>query len=179
MSFITFSQQIQGAINALEGTLEESSVIATNDSIVLLRNRILNEKQDSNNQPFGDYSSAVVPRWYFRGKSLSAGAEQRVKDGDWFQSYKDFREANNLPTDRKNYSFSGAMLRDIGILTIDNDQSIIVVTYGGRTERSAQLLEFNSERDGINLLAISQDERDLIVKTQQDRLEQILTSFFG
>lgn len=179
MSLISFSQQIQGAIDALESTLEESAVLATNDSIALLRNRILNEKQDKNNQPFGDYSQAVVPKWYFKGKSLSAGAEERVNDGGWFQSYKDFREANNLPVDRKNYSFSGAMLRDIGIVSINNDQKKIIVSYGGRSERSAKLIQFNNERDDINLLGISQDERDLIIRTQADRLERILTTFLG
>ena len=172
-----------------DGATLESHVIAMQDATALVKNRILNENKDAKGAPFGQYSTRKVPLFFSLGRSLSKGAESRLKaqakkeakvrkDKQRLASYADLRRANNLPSKTKNYSFSGQMIRDIGILSQEQTEGEFTVVIGGQSERSKELLRYQFERDKVNLLELSQDEIDLVTDAANERILGILQNYF-
>jgi hypothetical protein len=94
MGFLAFATRIKLAAEAINAQRENESILIGRETVALIRNRVQTDKLNAEGQPFGQYSRALVPQWFFYGRSLSAGAEDRIKAGDWFQSYADFKEAN-------------------------------------------------------------------------------------
>lgn len=178
MSILNFRENIKAFIEELNATRERESILIAQESSVLVRNRVQNDKVDSEGSSFGSYSEAVVPQWMLYGKSLSQGAEDRVKDGDWFQSYRDLREANNLPTDSIDFTFSGSMWKNIGVTSVENTQDTTTVDFGGQTERASNILGYQAERHG-NIIELNQQERDFIGEAHSERIANLFAKYFG
>jgi hypothetical protein len=178
MTIEDFTKRIGGMISELISTREEESIIIANDAMALVRNRVQNDKEDADGSEFGEYSEAVVPRWMLYGKSLSEGAEEKVKKGGWFQSYADLREANNLPTDAIDFTFTGDLMRNLGIVTIKNTQYATRVTLGGQTTRAAEILSHQAERHG-NIIAISEDEAQMVKEAHEERFSNLVSKYLG
>lgn len=178
MNLKELSTRLSGLISEMIETREEESVIIANDTAALVRNRVQNDKEDADGDTFGQYSEAVVPRWMLYGKSLSDGAEQKVRGGDWFQSYTDLREANNLPTDSINFTFSGDLMRNIGVSSINNTNYTTTATIGGLTTRAMEILSYQFERHG-NIIAISEDEARLIKEAHEERVNNLINKYLG
>jgi hypothetical protein len=176
MNIEDFVNNIGGMISELISTREEESIIIANDTMALVRNRIQNDKEDADGTEFGQYSETVVPRWMLKGKSLSDGAEEKVKKGAWFQSYVDLREANNLPTDAINFTFSGDLMRNLGIVTIKNTQYATTVSLGGQTTRAAEILSHQAERHG-NILSVSEDEAQMVKEAHEERINNTISKY--
>lgn len=177
MSFLNFAQNIKNFIDELNDNREAESILIAKESAALVRNRVQNDKQNADGSSFGTYSEAVVPQWMLYGKSLSDGAEERVKEGPYFQSYKDLREANNLPTDEINFTFSGSMFKNIGPIGVENSRYSTKVAIGGQTERAANILEWQADRHG-NIIELSEEERQFIVEAHLERITETLGKFF-
>ena len=114
----------------------------------------------------------------FYNKSLSGSAEEKVKQGDWFQSYEDLREANNLPTDAINFTFSGDFMRNIGITDIKNTNYTTTTVIGGLTTRAQEILSHQFERHG-NIIAISEEEAQLIKEAHEERINNLINKYLG
>ncbi len=172
-------QRLEDLISELsDPSFLQGHVVAVNDATALLKNRILNEKKDAKGSSFGTYSDTKIPSFFFYGKSLSKSAEDKIKNGDPFASYKDLRKANNLPVDKKNYSFSGEMLQDVGVISVTREEYSSSVTIGGQTERSKKLLKYNSERDDVNLLEPSESEIQLVSDAANERILNVLDKYY-
>jgi hypothetical protein len=178
MSILNFSENIKMFIEELNSTRERESILIAQESAALARNRVQNEKQDSQGSSFGSYSEAVVPQWMLWGKSLSQGAEDRVRSGDWFQSYKDLREANNLPTDEINFTFSGSMWKNIGVVSVENTGDSTTVEVGGQTERAESILSWQSDKHG-NIIELNEEERNFIGEAHLERISNLFQKYFG
>lgn len=178
MSILKFRENITMFIEELNATRERESILIAQESAALVRNRVQNEKQDSEGSSFGAYSDAVVPQWMLWGKSLSQGGEDRVRSGDWFQSYKDLREANNLPTDEINFTFSGAMWKNIGVVSVQNTNDSTTVEVGGQTERAENILGWQAEKHG-NIIELNEEERDFISEAHLERISNLFQKYFG
>lgn len=177
MSFLSFAEKCRMFVQTVNENRERESLIIGKETVALVRLRVQNEGVDSNGQSFGGYSKAVVPQYYYYGRSLSDGAEDKVKAGDWFLSYEEFREDNNLRTDIKDFTFSGEMWRNAGVTDIQSDQYKTDVTLGGQTQRSAELLSYHSDKYG-NLLAPNEQEITFIVDSHIERINQAIKNVF-
>lgn len=178
-TFLDIALKFRAIAEAINATREEESVRIANDLGALVRRRVQTDKEDSDGSGFGGYSQAVVPQPFYWGKSLSQGAEDAVKAGGWFLSYETFRELNNQPTDAKNYTFTGEMWRDTGITFVENTTTTTEVRIGGQTTRAAELLAFNSSRDGVNLLSASDEEIEFVREAHTERIVNIINEFIG
>lgn len=178
MSILNFRENIKNFIEELNATRERESILIAQESAALVRNRVQNEKVDSNGSSFGSYSTAVVPQWMLWGKSLSQGAEDRIREGDWFQSYTDLREANNLPTDAINFTFSGAMWKNIGVIGVENTNDSTTVAFGGQTERAENILDWQSDKHG-NIIELNEQERQFILEAHSERIGNLFAKYFG
>lgn len=169
MSFLDFSIRIKLLVEEINATREEESVLIGTELRTLVRNRVQNDKTNADGSAFGQYSQAVVPRWYFYGKSLSDGAEETIRQGDWFQSYTDFREANNLNTGDINFTFSGDMWRNTGVTQVQNDGDSVTVLIGGQTTRAADILGWQEPRYG-NILEANEEEERFVEEAHRERI---------
>lgn len=160
----------------LELTREEDAVKAANDLYALIRLRIQSERKDSTGADFGQYSTAVVPRWMGEQKALSGGARQRIRSGNWFQSYRDFREADGLQTQSIDFTRTGQMFQQSGVDEINSTSNVTTVLIGGQTSYAKQLLGYHGARFG-NLFTPTEDEKQLVLDSVRERIERIFNTY--
>jgi len=177
-NLLNFINALKNISRDLIDTREQESIVIANDTIALVRLRVQTDKQDADGSDFGQYSEAVVPQWMLYGKSLSDGAEQRVRDGEWFQSYKDLREANNLETDGIDFTFSGNMWRNTGVNKVKNTSFTTSVSIGGQTEMASNKLSYQEPRHG-NIIAISDEEQRLVIEAHEERVNKLINKYLG
>jgi hypothetical protein len=159
--------------------LERESVKAANDLARLVTNRVVQRGEDEKGAPFTPYSTKKVGAFRFFGKSRSALGEQKVRTASKkgkLLSYKDFRELNNLNTDRKNFEFTGEMWRKVGINSTKTIGDVVTVTIGGTTTASALKLEENTKLEGKNILNPKKTELNTIAQNLEAWMNQVLTA---
>lgn len=176
MGFLAFATRIKLAAEAINAQRENESILIGRETVALIRNRVQNDKTNAEGQPFGQYSRAVVPQWYFYGRSLSGGAEDRIKAGDWFQSYADFKEANNMDGGDINFTFSGDMWRNTGVTNVKNEGNSTTVTIGGQTTRAQNIQAWQEPRYG-NILEANEEEKQKIYDAHTERINKILNTY--
>lgn len=121
-----FSQNIAQALPAI------NEKVALN-AYAMMRNRIIEDGTIGENKSLGEYSDHKLPTFFFKGKELNSKGRKALETADKKQegiSYKEWREANNRPTEHVTMSFSGTTLNDIGV-TKSLMEGIRIVTIVG------------------------------------------------
>ena len=176
MGFLAFATRIKLAAEAINAQRENESILIGRETVALIRNRVQNDKLNAEGQPFGQYSRALVPQWFFYNKALSLGADRRLKTGDWFVSYEDWRDMNNLNTGDINFTFSGDMWRNTGVTSVKSTNNSTTVTIGGQTTRAQNIQEWQEPRYG-NILEANEEEKQLIYDAHAERINKILNTY--
>lgn len=94
------------------------------DASAMVKDRILNTGIKADGSSLGEYSDNRLPTFFFKDKELNKAGEnfylsrkkKDAKNANPGISYKEWREANNRPTDHVTLSFSGTTLRDVGVI---------------------------------------------------------------
>lgn len=106
--------------------------LALNASAIV-KNRLLNSGTKADGSTLGKYSEHELPAFFFKDKALNGSGrklyEDSKKEGKGI-SYKQWREANNRPTDHVTLSFSGDTLRDIGVVKVEAQAGVVNTTVG-------------------------------------------------
>jgi hypothetical protein len=118
----------------------------------------------------------LVPQWFFYNKALSLGADKKLKTGDWFVSYADFKEYNNQDPNDINFTFTGDMWRNTGVNSVKSTDSTTTVTIGGQTTRAQNIQEWQEPRYG-NILETNENERQFIKEAHEERLTKIINKY--
>lgn len=176
MSFLTLSQKFKAMAAELRANRENSAVQTAMEAAALIRNRVQNEKVNAQGQSFGQYSETQVPKYYFFGKSLSSGAEDKVRKGKFKLSYNEFRDINNLNTGDINFTFTGDTWRNVGVEDVNNSEDSTTVTIGGMTQRSKEILEWQSEAKG-EIIALNEQELQFVLEAQAERVIDVIRRF--
>ena len=150
MSFLDFAQRLKKVVEVLNATREEESIVIAQETVALIRLRVQNDKVDAEGVSFGSYSLG----------------------------YEIFRTLNNQPIDAKNYTFTGQMWRDTGITDVQDTGGTTTVTIGGQTDRAASLMEYNTTRDGVEILEASEEEEEFIREAHEERIINIIDNLF-
>jgi len=179
MSFLELAIKLKQVITILDETRPEDSAIIAKETAALVRNRVQNEKVDEDGASFDAYSQAVVPQWMLYSSATSDGAIERLKEGEWFQSYEDLKVANNQPIDAKNYTNTGEMWRNTGITSIESNGSSTTVTIGGQTERAANIHAWTLERDDVTLIAPNESEVQFLLDAHTERVLGAINDVFN
>jgi hypothetical protein len=155
---------LKSSLSRLQANRASEAVRIAGDGMALSIRRVQQTGKDSDGQSFPDYSKKQVPKYFFYGRSRSAGAETRVRNAKLpTLSYADFREANNLQTKHKDFTFTGQMFRNTGVSIQSNTGSVTTVSIGGRSDYSQKLLGYHAEKYGGSLLRSSTAEFRMIV----------------
>lgn len=169
-----FINKLKSVLLELNGTREQSAAIISLDVLALLKSRIINVGKDHTGKKIGDYSTKEVPTYWYVGKEKRIGnAVERLKKvkGDT-ASYKDWRDVNNLPTAFKNFSFTGHMWSSIQPKIVARDQSSITIAFVANTENGSKKIQYALIKYP-NLLTLNKTEEGLIIKSQENRLENV------
>ena len=141
--------------------LPELSRQAAQDLAQAVADRVIEEGKDYEGNDFSPYSKEPIPAFFYFNRSANQTGEAKVRAKAKKKepvSYFDFRSFNNLPNNRKNFSFRNRMWRGFGVLEIGGFGGLLTVTLGGQNPEAAQKIEWNSEREGKNIIRPSADE---------------------
>lgn len=179
MTIREFANRLSLIKNDLIKNRANEAFLIAKEALALVRRRVQNEGEKSDGTQFGDYSTEPLPAYFFFGKSLNASGAKAVqkaaKSGKGI-SYKDFRRANNRPTDKIDLTFSGAMWREMEVTIIANDTEKTTAAVTPRTERSKKVAGYNSERYG-DILRLSKTEIGMLNAANLERVKKSFRKF--
>ena len=176
MSFLDFAVKLKLITEELNARREDDSIQIADEIIKQVRNRVQEQKVDADGTAFGQYSQALLPQWYFYGKSNNDSAEAELKAGDWLVSYADFRELNNLDSGDINFTFSGDMWRNTGVVQVQNGAESTTVTIGGQDARSQDILAWQEPRYG-NIIEANEEEIEFATEAHRERIFGTINRF--
>lgn len=160
------TKQIDALKARILSELPTQAKIAGADMAALIKNRVVQTGVNADGIPFSPYSDKPVPAYLYYGKSRSAGAEQRVRAKAKRReaiSYKEFRELNNLNTDKKNFEFTGAMWRGVEVQQTQQGAATVVILAGDSPDVKDKL-RYATEAERINILKPSKEEIRVVEK---------------
>lgn len=149
--------------------------VAANDLAALVTNRVVQKGENFKGSGFSSYSSKTVAAWRFWGKSRNQTAEKKVRAKSKAQgalSYVEFRELNNLKTDKKNFEFTGEMWRKFGIVRTNISGQDFTISLGGTSPASQTKIDENSAREGISIIEASGTEEIIVQNTVSGWLDR-------
>lgn len=150
MSFFDFAIRLKLAIEEIEETREQESILIGRELTALVRNRVQNDKVNA----FGVDFTPYTPAWAM------------------------IREDNNLQSEQKDFTFTGVLWKNIGVTDVNSSSGETTISIGGQTSREVDILEGQSTRDG-NIIEPNEQEVQFVVEAHEERIFGILQRFFG
>jgi hypothetical protein len=176
----TFSENV---INELS-TINEKMAL---NAYALVKNRIINEGTIGEGKSLGSYSDNELPAFYFKDKAINSSGEEfylsAKKEGKGI-SYKNWRRANNLPTDHKTLSFTGDTLKDIGVVKSINEGTKIITIVGPKNTKRREGGKTTSDIAGYlqdqvgDFLAPNNEEQKILAGILNSELNKIVKASF-
>lgn len=174
MSIQELKDKLARAQRALSVGLEQETLRAGADLVAVIENRVVTTGQNANGGAFSPYSQVKVPAFWFYGRSRNNAGEQAVKRAAKKKegvSYYDFRRANGLNTGKKNFEFTGEMWQGFGVKAARQaGPGRWEVVFGGKTQRTIDLIKWHSQREGIDITLASEQEIQQVGRAVQQRL---------
>lgn len=180
------------AATILERSRKADLMVIAKDTMALVKERVINSGESASGAKFKPYSQAVVPVTLYRNKEARSvkaypnlfkavtgkalGGKRKSQPtkgvGGWFASYKDWREVNRLQTNHKDFSFTSRMWKSVQPILISSTQTETVIEIKATTEAENNKLRWNSEREGISLLAANKAEERQVRKAYEERINR-------
>ncbi len=176
MSFLDFAVKLKLIVEELNAQREDNTIQIAGEVMKQVRTRVQDKKINADGSVFGQYSQALVPQWFFYGKSNTDTAEADLRAGPWFVSYAEFRELNNLDSGDINFTFSGDLWRNTGVVQVQNDADITTVTIGGQDTRSQDILAWQVPRYG-NIIEANEEEVEFAFEAHRERIFGTINRF--
>jgi hypothetical protein len=198
-----FTSKVSAMLNALPVEMTQVNAELATTALSSVRNRLTAEGIDGKGKKLGTYSDNPLPTFFFTGKGLGSGADQkfdayvkreRKAKGKAFKgvSYKTFRELNNRETNFVNLSFSGETLNDLAVLESRQEGQLIVTvvaskdsikktTYDAKgqpksTIGTGEVLEHLGTQYG-DILALTEKEEEDIAIVFDQRLQLFIDRY--
>lgn len=192
-----FNDRVKQLLQAANIEFPAINARVARTALSLVRNRIINEGKNGKGQSFGKYSTNPLPTFFFTGKGLSAGADQKLEADLKRQrkagvknpgvSYEAWRDMNNLQTNHVDLKFSGDTLKDIDVIETRTEGSIVTTvvaskdsitrTNGKKTISTGTIMDHLAERYGDFLEVTDQETVDLI-EVFDEEVQQLVDSIF-
>lgn len=132
-----------------------------------IANRVINTGQNADGGTFTPYSTKPVPAFWYRGRSVNAGGEAKIRAAEKKRegvSYRQFREFNGRQGAPKNFSFTNAMWRGFGVKNAQFNGTAYVLLIGGKTQDSADKIEWMAGQEGKSIIEPNRVELQRLAK---------------
>ena len=162
------------ATSLLDASARDASEAATMDGVALLKNRVQTKGEDADGNPFTAYSTKDVPLFFYKNKSRS-GSDTAVKRLEAnaapskTASYSDWRVANNLRVDIKDFTFTGRMMTNIRIINSQFSPGYIFREVGPAGDEEKKKMENLTKQQG-EIMAWNKDETDHVGEAFKNEL---------
>lgn len=178
----TIDDQIRAIQDAKAFLINElpkrAKLVGAVDLIALITNRVVQRGEDYKGAPFSKYSTKPVAAFRFVGKSRTNSADRKVRakaKAKTALTYKQFRELNNLKSDKKNFEFTNEMWRKFGIITFVSNNGNFSMEIGGTTPASQKKIDENSAREKISIIEASTREAAIVQNSLTNWMQIELT----
>ena len=180
MTISEIIDRLDRAEREISDGLRDALTIHGGDLCAAVITRVIQMGRDADGDSFSPYSTKPIPAFFYFGRHLNQRGEAAVrkaaKSGKGL-SYRDFRDANNRPTNHKNFSFSQQMWNGFGVKSVQPAGSgLWSLTIGGTTPVSEQRIRWNSEREGKSIIAPDAQEIAELKSNLTAHLQNILTA---
>lgn len=196
MTLEQFHNRIRTALVEYKSARRKLYTAIALDSLAAIKKRVQDKGENAQGQTYEPYSTNDLPAWYYLGKSrgeqLAGGGrtysgsgysvpfkkmvKQQSKAGKGFSkqgwSYKEWREANNLQTEHKDFSFTGKMWKNVKVALSKGDSEVTYRIAPTGTDE-IQKMEWNEDQQG-EILALSDSEKE----SAELRAEILIHRFF-
>jgi len=159
--------------------VKEITNIISHDVVGMIQKRVVEQNKDARGMLFSRYSSkpmltsgtALKSRKVWRAV---AGSKSKRAGLDWVTikkggknirlfelkgGYAELRRIEGFGNANKSFEFTGEMWRKFGVTNVSVTTGKIKITLGGRTTASQDKIDWNSEREGKEIIDISQEEK--------------------
>lgn len=175
-----YIKRIDDMLNYNESNRKNEALTIGLDLLATVKDRVINDSENFEGDSLGSYSESVVPFYYYGNKPTNRDSDiaiQELKEKHgYFASYKDWREINNLPTDKVTTSFTGAMWRSVKPTITEDGFALTVVEIRSDKQEENEKLLFLSARYG-DLLALNEQEIEDLREDNRVRLLKQLNRF--
>lgn len=157
------------------------------NAYALMKNRVVNDGTIGENKSLGTYSDNELPSFFFKDKSANGKGEsfylKAKKEGRGI-SYKEWREANNRPTDHVTLSFTGTTLNDIGVIKSLVEGTKVITLVGAKNTKTRAKGKSTSDIGGYlkdqygDFLQPNNAEIQILEKSLDTQLNVLIKNFF-
>jgi hypothetical protein len=160
MSIEEAIERIDALVNDIQAETMQNMGAASMDLIEKISSRVITEQKDANGKTFDAYSQKKIPAssYFTSAKRVKKGLNElqaASKRGEKM-SYADFRQLLGHSNRAKSFELSGEMWSGFGIVRTDDGQEMVVI--GGRNKAAQERIAWNSQREGISIIAASDEE---------------------
>jgi len=164
---------------------QKEALVMANEGLALVLER-LGEGIGADGVKFPPYSTKVFPWWLLDSDDFNSSSKVKAfkkkakksakkdKSDTKNQSYKAFRKAYGVPTDKRTHTLDGDMLRSVHAVIESHDKYKTSVTIKSKDDLNQNKLNWNSNRVGISLLKWSKSEQELISELNRERVNKKL-----
>ena len=164
------------------------------NAAVFVFNRVHDTGRDFRGVPFKPYSTKpmLTSGTTSKGKNVwraMGSAETRKRGLNWVTikrqgrnihlfelkgGYRQLRRLEGLQTGYKDFSFSSVMWNSYGVKRTVNSKGKVVVTIGGKTQDSQDRIDWNSKREGVEIINISDQELKILAKQIDQQMQKYI-----
>jgi hypothetical protein len=211
MSADEFSNRVSKLEQLLSGNMPGINEALALDCAGMVKDRLVNDGKKADGSSLGKYSENEIPLFFYKNGKLQApfshplnqGGESlflKVQKNNKLKknggkreeggplkgiSYREWRDANNRPTDHVNLKFTGQTMRDIGPVrqTISGSRYTTSVGAKNTVFRKAgattdKVLEGWGDKYG-NVLEPNQEELVRLKKILEDQIKKLIDDSFN
>ena len=158
---------------------QQLALIMATDANALVVDRIQNEGVGADGNKFKLYSENLFPYWFMKPSDFNASSKvtkfkKDASKGKNNGSYKAFRSAYGLPTDKRTLTVDNTMWSDIHVEIESHDRNQTTVITKASTEDSQNKVNWNSNQLNINILSYGEEEKQLIEELNEERVNKLL-----
>jgi len=162
--------------------------IVAHDTVGQIHTRVVEQQKNAKGNLFSTYSTKPTLSSGTTAKSKSVWNEL-AKTADWVTikrkgknvhlfvvkgGYREIRKIEGFNNEHKSFEFTTQMWRGFGIKRTEKSSGRFAVVLGGRNAESQDKIDWNSEREGVDIIDASKQERDHIKRQVEREIEKYI-----
>ena len=164
------------------------------NAVTMIEQRVQNTGRNHLGNPFKPYSTRPMLTSGTTAKSKAvwnkmAGSKAKRRELDWVTikrrgknirlfelkgGYKQMRRLEGLQTGHKDFWFTTQMWRGFGVKRVLKGKDKMIITIGGKNGESQNKIDRNSDREGVNIIDISDQELKLLAKQIDQQIQKYI-----
>jgi hypothetical protein len=179
MNLQAFIGKIDNAISKLEKQAPRINLKQAAAAKAMVQERVQERGENATGGSFGNYSTKPLPTYFFEDSGTAAARKaikaKKYKDG---VSYDEWRKLNGLNNPFVNFTFTGSMFRNIGVVqTGTRGRNVYTAKIAGKSQETNDKIEWNTKKKGAFMALSNKEVSDIKKEYKVDIVRIIKASF--